>query len=632
MSRDFYRHLGWLEKAPPDFREQLDAIERHPSPSSILRRLASSSLDTDQLRMLARRMDRARAAGTDFSPMVAYKLGIVSNTTTDLIVPALRGTALRYGIVLDVVAAPYGQIMNVAMGQIPEFRDQRLDAVLCALDARAFPSSPEMLSVSTGADLAGEALAFLQTLINGIASYANVPCILQSLAPHPERLFGGLDAVVAETSAAFINKFNGLLLDTLSGTNNMLLDVASIAATVGTSDWHDPKLFNLAKLPFAQDLVPLYADHVCRLIAAQRGKSRRCLVMDLDNTLWSGVIGDDGIGGILLGQGDPTGEAFQSLQRAILALRQRGVVLAVSSKNDDRVAREVFQSHPEMILKENHIAVFQANWEDKASNIRMIADQLALGLDAFVFLDDNPVERDLVRAHLPEVAVPELPDDPALYARALLAGGYFESNYYSDEDRHRAQDYQDQAKRLRIRESSIDMDGYLATLNMRALVRPFNDSGLKRITQLINKSNQFNLTTRRYSETEVERIMLDSCYRTWQVRLEDAFGDNGMISVVICVVDGDIWTIDTWLMSCRVLGRKVEQAVLNVVVKDAAAEGIVKLRGSYIPTTRNAMVAGFFADLGFEEILNSDSDATHWELNVATYTPQQTAILVSRSD
>lgn len=631
MSRNFYQQLGWLEKAPADFRQQLGAIAGHHAPASFLRQLASYSLDADQLRMLVRRLDGARVAGADLGPLVSYKLGIISNATADLLVPALRGTALRYGILLDVVVAPYGQVMNVAMGQVSEFENNNFDAVLCALDARAFPSNPEMIDTSADIDLAEQALAFLKVVINGIADRLNAPCIVQTLAPFPERLFGSLDAVVGETSACFVNKFNALLIDSLSDTDSILLDVASLVTTVGSENWHDPKLFHLAKLPFAQEFVPLYADHVCRLIAAQRGKSRRCLILDLDNTLWSGVIGDDGMSGIVLGQGDPTGEAFQSLQKAILSLRQRGVVLAVSSKNDDLVAREPFESHPEMILKENHIAVFQANWQDKASNIRLIAEQLGLGLDACVFLDDNPVERDLIRAHLPEVAVPELPADPALYARALLAAGYFESVYFSDEDRRRAQDYQDQAKRIRVRESSINMDGYLATLNMHALVQQFDESGLKRITQLINKSNQFNLTTRRYNESEVRRIMADTQHRTWQIRLEDAFGDNGMISVVIGIVEGDAWKIDTWLMSCRVLGRKVEEAVLNEIIKDAAAEGASMIVGEYIPTPRNAMVAGFYADLGFRKVGVSDqSGSTHWELNIETYVPRQTAILVSR--
>ena len=216
---------------------------------------------------------------------------------------------------------------------------------------------------------------------------------------------------------------------------DLLLDIAALAETVGLADWHSPPQWNMAKLPFADAFVPLYADHVARLVAALRGKSRKCLVLDLDNTVWGGVIGDDGLEGIRIAQGDPVGEAFLSLQQMALALRQRGIVLAVASKNNDETARLPFRQHPEMLLREDHIAVFQANWTDKPSNLKAIAEALSFGLDALVFVDDNPMERDLVRRTLPQVAVPELPDDPALYARTLAAAGYFEALGFSDEDR-----------------------------------------------------------------------------------------------------------------------------------------------------------------------------------------------------
>ena len=289
-------------------------------------------------------------------------------------------------------------------------------------------------------------------------------------------------------------------------------------------------------MPFAQDVVPLYADHLCRVIAAHKGKSKRGLILDLDNTLWGGVIGDDGVAGIRLGQGDPVGEAYLMLQEAALQLRQRGVVLAVSSKNEDQLAREPFRQHPDMILKEEHIAVFRANWNNKVENIIAIAEELSLGLDTFVFMDDNPVERALVRKELPQVAVPELPEDPALFARTLLAGGYFESVHFSAEDRKRADDYQAQAQRARVRESAVDMDAFLASLEMEANIVPFQQDSLKRVAQFIGKSNQFNLTTKRYSDNEIAAIAANPSYRTWQVRLADSFGDNGLIGVVICAV------------------------------------------------------------------------------------------------
>ncbi len=338
-------------------------------------------------------------------------------------------------------------------------------------------------------------------------------------------------------------------------------------------------------------------------------------MLDCDNTLWGGVIGDDGIDGIVIGQGDATGEAFLEIQATALALRERGVVLAVSSKNDDAVARRVFAEHPEMLLREKHIAVFQANWNDKATNIKAIATELSLGIDAMVFLDDNPVERGLVRELLPEVAVPELPDDPALYARTLLAAGYFEALVFSDEDRKRAEYYQDNAKRVALQATVGDLASYLASLEMTIGFRPFDEAGRARIAQLIGKSNQFNLTTRRYDELDVAALQADASLFTLQVRLTDAFGDNGMIGVNVCrPFDAETWEIDTWLMSCRVLGRGVERMVLRELIEHARSANVKRLIGVYVPTARNAMVADHYAKLGFTPLHADPDGRTQWEL------------------
>jgi FkbH-like protein len=340
-------------------------------------------------------------------------------------------------------------------------------------------------------------------------------------------------------------------------------------------------------------------------------------VLDLDNTLWGGVIGDDGLEGIVLGQGDPQGEAFLAVQSAALALRERGIVLAVSSKNSDEIARLPFRNHPEMLLRENHLAVFQANWNDKATNIRAIAEELSLGLESLVFLDDNPAERRLVRDMLPEVAVPELPEDPAYYVRTLLAAGYFEALAFSPEDQKRADFYQDNARRVALQRATGDLDAYLETLDMTISFQPFDEIGRARISQLINKSNQFNLTTRRYTEAQVGEMEADPNCFTLQVRLVDTFGDNGMISVIICRRDADDWLVDTWLMSCRVLGRRVEQAVLQELVSHARKLGIARIVGTYRPTERNRLVEDHYAKLGFTECECPTEGSTLWSLDVA---------------
>ena len=408
--------------------------------------------------------------------------------------------------------------------------------------------------------------------------------------------------------------------------------MAGLAETVGLARWHSPEQWNLAKLPFSDDYVPLYADHVGRLLGALRGRSRRCLVLDLDNTLWKGVVGDDGLDGIGIAEGDAEGEAYRAVQRLALDLRRRGIVLAVSSKNDDAVARRVFREHPEMLIREEHLTVFQANWNDKATNIKAVSEELSLGLDAFVFLDDNPVERSIIRQMLPDVAVPELPSDPALYARTLAAAGYFESLAFSEEDRKRADFYASNAQRVTLKRQVGDMKAYLASLDMEITFTSFDEQGRSRITQLINKSNQFNLTTRRYTEAEVAALERDPDCLALQIRLTDIYGDNGMISVVICrpasgpVAGRPAWEIDTWLMSCRVLGREVEPMVLRELMLQARSKGVGTLVGRYSPSGRNDMVRDHYAKLGFDP----GAEEGAWLLDTAKPEPAATMRVVSR--
>ncbi|MBD5655103.1 MAG: HAD family hydrolase, partial [Candidatus Eremiobacteraeota bacterium] len=527
----------------------------------------------------------------------------------------LIATALRHGIALDCITADYGQ--TIQQSAVPESSINRAepDAVLIALDHRGLPLGVNEFDEAAAANVVAESVSFVETLRAGFRAHAGAPSIVQTVAPPAETLFGNLERSVGGTSRAAIGRFNDALVASVRDTPDVVFDVAALAEVVGLSNWHDATQWHVAKFAFDAGFLPLYADHVCRIIAALRGKSRRCLVLDLDNTLWGGVIGDDGLEGIVLGQGSGTGEAFLDIQRMALGLRRRGIVLAVSSKNDDAIARVPFARHPEMLLREEHIAVFSANWNDKASNIVGIARELSLGIDAMVFFDDNPAERSLVRRTLPAVAIPELPLDPALFGQTLLAAGYFEAVAFSEEDRKRAGFYRDNARRAALQGQVADIDGYLASLAMRIVFAPFDATGRSRIAQLVNKSNQFNVTTRRYAEADVAAFEADPRAFTLQVRLVDTFGDNGMIAVVIVMpVADDAWEIDTWLMSCRVLGRRVEQMVLREIVHHARAAGIRRLIGRYLPTERNGMVADLFEKLGFRCLGGEPPGETLWEI------------------
>jgi FkbH-like protein len=613
-----YAELQWLARAPERFSESLKAVGNSEIPLGLeLRALAAPALDLNQLTKLAKAIVKAHTEGKSLDPLAPFRLAVLSNSTIDLVTPALVASAARHGIALEVIQPSYDQVAQEALTPDSQVNRSKPDAVLFALDYRALPLKLSLGDGETSAATVRGALGYLQALGNGIKANSNAVCIFQSFAPPPESLFGSLDRVLPGTLRSLIDNINHELAAYVLGSGDVLLDVAGLAETVGLADWHNPQLWNLGKFAFSDELIPLYGDHVARIVAALRGKSGKVLVLDLDNTVWGGVIGDDGLEGIKVAQGDARGEAHLAVQRLALDLRQRGIVLAVSSKNTDEVAREPFEKHPEMLLKLEHIAVFQANWNDKATNLQAIAEELSLGLDSLVFLDDNPVERGLVRKLLPQVAVPELPEDPAWYARTLAAGGYFEAVTFASEDLKRAGYYQDNARRANLQKQAGGVDAYLASLEMTITFQPFDATGRARIVQLINKSNQYNLTTRRYTDPEVAEAENDPAVFTLQVRLADIFGDNGMISVVICrPAQAGVWEVDTWLMSCRVLGRKVENMVLREILRHAREAGIRKLAGIYRPTDRNKLVVDHYAKLGFTKISEEDSGLTRWELSV----------------
>lgn len=614
--------LPWLPEAPPDFRTTCKSLSSDEAELGFrLRHFAAMRLESDQLMALEAALRRCKGQGArDLFPLLPVAL--VSNTTTSFIARGITATGLRYGFDIGVTETPYGQIFQEVLDPASSLYKSRPQVVLLALDHRAFDLKQDLAGDASAK--IDQALKQVLALSDAVHHNSDATVICQTLAPPPTAAFGHLDRNVAGTEQHAIEAFNARLRSALAQRSDVLFDVAATAALVGTARWHDPVMWNMAKLPFASEFVPLYADHLCRLLAALKGKSRKCLVLDLDNTLWGGAIGDDGLEGIVLGQGNPLGEAFLDVQQVALNLRDRGIVLAVCSKNEEENARLPFQKHPDMLLREDHIAAFIANWQDKSNNLEAIAQTLNLGVDSLVFLDDNPSERAAVRARLPMVAVPELPADPAQYTLMLLQAGYFEATSFVAEDRDRAGFYEANAKRAQSMQRSGDVAEYLASLNMELTLQPFDIIGRARIAQLINKTNQFNLTTRRYTEEQVKAMESDRALFTVQARLKDSFGDSGMISVVICRKDGARWWIDTWLMSCRVLGRKIEDALLQHLVAAARRDGATTLVGEYIPTPKNKMVEDHYAKLGFVR------DGNTWRLDIGAYTAKDLPLKVTQ--
>jgi FkbH-like protein len=438
-------------------------------------------------------------------------------------------------------------------------------------------------------------------------------------------LLGGNEHRLPWSRAAALRRLSEMLRDRADGEGVDLLALDDRAARDGLASWYDPALWHRAKQEIHPTAAPLYGDLVGRLLAAAQGRASKCLVLDLDNTLWGGVIGDDGIAGIKLGQGSAVGEAYSAFQRYARDLGQRGIILAVCSKNDEANALEPFANHPEMVLKRDDIACFVANWTDKAANLRQIASRLNIGLDSLVFVDDNPAERAIVRRELPMVAVPELPEDPTLYGACIADAGYFEALRITAEDLSRAARYQDNLRRETLATSATDIAGYLRSLEMRAVWSRFDQLGQARIVQLINKTNQFNLTTRRVTDAQVAALIGDPRALTLQIRLLDQFGDNGIVAIVVGAPEGDAIRLSTWLMSCRVLGRGMEEETLNLIVAEAQRLGARRLIGEYRATAKNGMVREHYQRLGFA-LLGENDGATEWELSLDGWTKRPTYI------
>jgi FkbH-like protein len=612
-------HLFWLPPPASDLRQRLRALTAGDGPVAghDLAFLAQHALGLEDLGRLAKAL---RLAGDRLDPgaLTPVRFALLGDGTVDHILPAIAASALRHGVLLETYAPAYNRALPEVLDPGSGLAAFAPQIALVASDYRSLGLARPRMDPGEAAQAVASAAGRLREIVAGLAARGVTP-IVQTLVPPADPWTGHYDLISPGSPAAMVRAVNAALVAAAHDHSAVVLDADAIAGLIGRAQWFDPSYWFRAKLPFAMDATPLYAEHVARLIGAMRGKARKCLVLDLDNTLWGGVIGDDGLDGIRLGQGSADGEAFVDIQAYALALKARGVVLAVVSKNEEDAARLPFREHPEMRLREDDIAVFIANWDDKASNIRHVARVLNIGLDALAFLDDNPAERARVRQMLPEVAVPEVGEDASLYPTVLARSGLFETIGLSGDDAQRAEQYRANAERNVVMEKMGDYDAYLRSLEMACDLRPFDAVGRTRIAQLANKSNQFNLTTRRYTEADIGAFQNDPAVFTLQVRLTDRFGDNGMISVIIFRKGADEWVCDTWLMSCRVLERRVEEAVLKTVAQAARAEGARRLVGEYLPSAKNKMVAGHFAKLGFVAAGAAGADGTRWTLDLDAY-------------
>ena len=604
--------LPWLSAPDPTLGPVLRALQTTDAVTwDALVGHANTRLDPMGILQLDRALRRLFPEAAPPGVPAPLRLALLGTGTHDHLLPSLRVGALRHGLHLQAECGDYDQcVLDAAM-------PGPVDVVLLALDARGLTAGLE-----AGAD-ADTATAFVDAACARIVGYwrdaraRGCSVIQQAMLPVVPAQFGNNEHRLPGSRLAALERIDTALRGLADVEGVHLLAIDRQAARDGIGAWHDPVLWHRGKQEVHPGAAPLYGELVGRLLGAMLGRSRKALVLDLDNTIWGGVVGDDGVDGLILGQGTALGEAFVDVQAYAAALARRGVILAVCSKNDEANALEPFDTHPDMVLRRGDIACFVANWADKATNLRSIAAQLRIGLDALVFVDDNPAERAIVRQELPMVAVPELPEDPAFYAMQLAEAGYFESVGLSDEDRDRTAQYQANIARASAGAAETDMDAYLASLEMVLHWSRIDALGAPRVVQLVNKTNQFNLTTRRTTEAAIDAAMADPATLTLQLRLVDRFGNSGLIGVVMGRREGTTLAITDWLMSCRVLQRGVEAATFNLLVAQGRSMGARRLVGTYLPTAKNGMVADLYPRLGFSAAGTEPSGTSRWTLDLA---------------
>jgi FkbH-like protein len=571
-------------------------------------RAVSPLLDYSSLMKLRRFIPGGDAKGNSSR---VVRLAILGGPTTIQLRQLIELFLAGEGLAAEVYEAEYGlfrqEILTPGSG-LDNFGPEVVFVATGARDVTRLP--PIDADPDTVRQMAETELADWMQLWETAQSRWNATLIQNNFDPPPERILGHYALRHPAARENYLARLN-LMLAESAPSYVVLHDLNGLAAEAGAASWYDPRFYHEFKMPCGAECLPGYAYSVVSLLRSMLGRSKKVLALDLDNTLWGGVVGDLGPGGIKFGQGSGEGEAFLAFQKYAKELSQRGIVLAVCSKNDPEKAREPFEKRADMVLRLSDISAFVANWNNKADNLRAIADRLELGLDSMVFVDDNPAERALA----PQVAVPDLPEDPSGYIAALARHRYFETTSFTREDSARARYYSDNSRRKELAAGAPDLESFLTSLHMKMKVEPINDLNIERSTQLVNKSNQFNLTTRRYTLAEVRGLVDSSECQTRTFSLRDELGDNGLISVILLRKQGDALAIDTWVMSCRVLQRGVEQFARNELVDLCRAAGCVRLLGTYIPTAKNSLVVDHYAKLGFSPA-GSDGAETFWELPV----------------
>ncbi|MBE9576420.1 HAD-IIIC family phosphatase [Flavobacterium proteolyticum] len=538
----------------------------------------------------------------DFSGFKSLKVAILGDTSTQFLSQAIRGEGFDAELDLQIWEADFNQIEMQVFNSDSEMYAFQPDIIVLFLSSHKLLNKYNKLKVEQQSSLATREIENIEAIVANISSNSTAKIIYYNYNEIDDAVFGSY-ATKTETSFLYqLRKLNFELMHIANRTTNFYIcDLATIQNQVGKANFFHTSVYISTEMVLSLNVLPLVAQKTVDILSVLNGKLKKCVILDLDNTVWGGIIGDDGIENVQIGSLG-IGKAFTEFQYWIKKLKNRGIIVAVCSKNTESIAKEPFEKHPDMVLRLEDISVFIANWENKADNIRDIQRILNIGFDSMVFLDDNPFERNLVRENISGITVPELPEDPAEYLEYLYTLNLFETNSFSDEDKERTKLYQIEAQRTVTKQKFTNEDDFLKSLDMISVVASFTKFNIPRVAQLSQRSNQFNLRTVRYTESDIENLAKSNEYATFAFTLEDKFGDNGLIAVVVLKKNSETdLFIESWFMSCRVLKRGMENFMLNTLTAYAKANGFERIIGEYIPTPKNEIVKNHYQNLGFEQ-------------------------------
>lgn len=555
----------------------------------------------------------------DLSSQKEVRIALLADTASQMLTQAIKGYGIEQHVHYNIFEADYNQIERQVFDPASELYAFAPQFVFIFRSSEKLVKEFYKKDVPAKEAFASHIAAHTAQLYETITERTGAKVIFSNYTEINDGVFGNYASKVKSSFVYQVKKLNLLLMDLSQSYKNFFLnDIASLIQQTGYHFSFDVKPYINAEMVYSIDFLPYVAKNTYDIIAAISGSFKKCVILDLDNTTWGGIIGDDGLEGIQVGSLG-LGKAFTELQLWVKELRKRGVIVAVCSKNTDEIAREPFIQHPEMVLRLDDIAVFVANWETKVDNIRHIQSILNIGFDAMVFLDDNPFEREMVKQGIPDITVPELPEDPSEYLLYLRQLNLFETASFTEEDGARTQQYQEEAMRTTLQKSFTSENDFLESLDMECEVKAFDAFTIPRIAQLSQRSNQFNLRTVRYTDAEVTATSANEAHHTLSFSLRDKYGDYGLIAYVILhEQEAGTLFIDSWVMSCRVLKRGMERFTLERILAIAKEKGFNRVTGEYIPTKKNGLVKEHYASLGF-----SDGGNNLWHIDTGSPLTEQ---------